>query len=270
MVAGSAAAQTAASDWSGLYGGLNGGWNWGRLSSEGSGFTTNQLSGVSAGAGAVSVPPATVVGRRPDVSEGGFQGGGQLGFNAVAGPVVWGLEGDFDGMTNRYKSYETFHLPATALTTGSTVVAQQRVTPRWEASIRGRLGLASGRKLLYVTGGPAWVRMRQVTSYSYAPTVTGAVAAANPGTTFGPYSNSFQDAGTRRGWTVGAGAEFMKTANMTFGLEYRHTWVGRFAADPATSAPDAVFETGRTRWHDNAVLAKVNLKFGGGGLGHWF
>lgn len=263
LCAGAAGAQPAAADWSGVYFGLNGGWNWGRTSSDGSTFTVNQLSGVNAGAGALSVPPTTVSGRRPESQRGGFQGGGQLGFNAVSGPVVWGLEGDFDGMAQNYTTYENLRLPATALTTGSNVLAVQQIQPRFDASIRGRVGFASGRALFYATGGPAWVRLRQITNYSYSPTVTGAVAAANPGAAFGPYSNSFETSDTRRGWTVGGGVELMHAANMTFGVEYRHTWASGFANDVPTAAANTVYEAGRSDFHDNAVLARVNVKFGG-------
>jgi outer membrane immunogenic protein len=253
-----AAAQPAASDWSGFYFGLNGGWNWGRTSSEGSTFTVNQLSG----AGVAAVPPTSFVAARPERSSGGFQGGGQVGFNAVAGPVVWGFEGDFDGMTNRYRTFEAFNLAPTALTTGASTVAVQRNDPRWTASIRGRVGMPVGRSLLYVTGGPAWVRMRQLNTYTYAPTVTPAVAAANPGATFGPFSNSFDGSETRRGWTVGAGAELMHSANMTFGLEYRHTWADGFANGAPTTLANAVYETGSSKYRDNAVLARINIKLG--------
>jgi opacity protein-like surface antigen len=259
-----AGAQPAAADWSGFYGGLNAGWNWGHISGQGSALTVNQLSGLNAGAGtgAVSVPPATFFGNRADQSRGGFQGGGQIGFNRAAGPVVWGLEGDFDGLTQSYTTFESVNLPPTALTTGANTVAIQRVTPKWTTSIRGRVGMPFGRSLLYVTGGPAWIRMRQVSGYTYSPTVTNAVAAANPGAFLGPFTNSTDTSDTRRGWTVGAGAELMHTQNMTFGLEYRHTWADDFSSDAPTSAPNSVFETGRFQYRDNAVLARVNVKFG--------
>jgi outer membrane immunogenic protein len=261
LCGGTAFAQSAA-DWSGFYVGLNGGWNGGHTSNRATDLTVNQLSGVDAGAGALAVPSITVPTRRPNVSSNGFQGGGQIGFNAVAGPVVWGLEGDFDGMTNSYDTTGVLHLPATALSSGATVVARQRLQPRFDASIRGRVGFTYGRGLFYATGGPAWVRIRQNLGYTYAPTVTDAVAAANPGVAFGPYSSDSVTSDTRRGWTVGGGAELLSRSNMTFGVEYRHTWADGFADGAPASVANTVYETGRTRYRDNAVLARVNVKFG--------
>src|ERR1700761_5541416 len=84
-------------DWNGPYVGVNAGWE-GAASQAGPGVaTTQQLTGVSAGAGAVSVPPATFPTRRMDYSSSSFAGGGQVGYNHQIGHVVLGLEGDMDG-----------------------------------------------------------------------------------------------------------------------------------------------------------------------------
>jgi outer membrane immunogenic protein len=71
-------------------------------------------------------------------------GGGQLGFNWQAGNIVWGLEGDVSG-ANFSAGQEV-----------STIGAKVDLL----ASLRGRLGLAFDRILVYGTGGVGYVRGR--------------------------------------------------------------------------------------------------------------
>jgi outer membrane immunogenic protein len=138
-LAGAADAQTT-TDWSGVYVGLNGGWTSGRTRGDSS-LTINQLSGVSAGAGPVTVAPITIPDNGGRSSGDGFIGGAQLGFNAQGGGLVWGVEGDIDALSNgRRNRKDTFTLPATALTTGSTVTARTGADARWIASVRARVG----------------------------------------------------------------------------------------------------------------------------------
>src|ERR1700677_4180095 len=68
-------------DWSGLYVGLNGGYNWDNSRDRGT-VTVNQLSGVNNGGGAVTVPSTSFPAGRSRSNNDGFMGGGQVGFNA--------------------------------------------------------------------------------------------------------------------------------------------------------------------------------------------
>jgi outer membrane immunogenic protein len=249
-----------ANDWSGFYVGLNGGWNWDNTHVR-STTTVNQLTGVNAGAGTVTVP-ATTFPSRSAQSNDGFMGGGQLGFNAQAGGLLFGVEGDFDGATGRHGQSSYYSLPATGLTTGSTVVVRQEVDPDWVATLRGRVGLALDRTLVYGTGGAAWADLRDRASFTYAPTVTSAVSTANPGVTYGPYSNGGGGGSSvRAGWTAGGGVDFLVAPNLTLGAEYRHTEIGTGNGYIGSNGTNGVSERGRSTFHDDAVLGRVNIKF---------
>jgi outer membrane immunogenic protein len=264
LVGGAALAQSSPqTDWSGPYIGLNGGYNWDSTTSRSSSMTVNQLSGVDAGSGAVTVPPTTFAGGRAHANGSGFMGGGQLGLNIQTGGLVWGIEGDFDGLSARGRQTSVYALGPTGLTNGSTVVARRQVDPQWVATVRGRLGLGLDRMLLYGTGGVAFANLRDRASYSYAPAVTSDVTTANPGTTYGPYASSGGASGVHTGWTAGGGVEFMASRNVTFGAEYRHTEIGAYSRTFGSTAANGVSERSRLGFTDDAVLARVNLKFSG-------
>ena len=265
---GAAQAQTQGpADWSGVYLGLNGGWHWTDTDSRDSVTTVNQLTGVSAGAGTVNVPSTSFNSRRGGRGDG-FMGGGQVGFNVQSGGLVWGLEGDFDGVDGRRRDRSDYSLPATNLTTGSTVAIRRYSDARWVSTIRGRVGFALDRALIYGTGGLAIADLRQAADYTYAPTVTSAVAAANPGVSYGPYASGGGYSATRAGWTAGAGVEFLLTRNVTVGAEYRHTDIGASDRTFGSTGPNGVYESARLGYRDDAVLGRINIKFSA--LGHMF
>src|SRR5262249_29435368 len=113
-------------NWSGFYLGLNAG---GAL-----GTITQTASG---GGGSASV------------KEPGFIGGAQFGANYQTGPVVWGFEADYDASTQNQS------LSAGALT-GSTGKMP------WLATLRGRVGWAFDRALVYGTAGGAAGALRSI------------------------------------------------------------------------------------------------------------
>jgi outer membrane receptor protein involved in Fe transport len=117
-------------NWSGFYLGLN----------AGGAFGINTMT-ASGGGGSASV------------KEPGFLGGAQVGANYQTGPVVWGFEADYDASTQN-KS-----LPAGVLT-GST-----SQTP-WFATLRGRVGMAFDRTLVYGTAGGAAGELRSICQHS--------------------------------------------------------------------------------------------------------
>ncbi len=266
MSAGVAGAQPPASgyDWSGAYVGPNAGWNRLHTSADGGPIVVNQLSGVGAGAGPVTVAPTAISGLPMDFSSSSWTAGGQVGFLKQWGPLVLGLEGDMDALGDRSSHSASYALPSTALTSGSSVGVERITDPEWTASLRGRLGYAMGRTLLYGTGGLAVANIREAALYGYAPTVTSAVAAANPGVAFGPYANAVSSDRTLTGWTVGAGGEFALTHAVSLGLEYRYSDYGKPIYDFASNAPGSVSEAPRIGLTDQQVLAKINYRFGPG------
>lgn len=140
------------------------------------------------------VPNGDTAGSNPS----GVIGGGLVGFNYQLGSVVFGLEGDAEGSD----------LKATGI---YTLAAPDSVTSNtdFQGSIRGRLGVAVDRWLVYGTGGVAFAH----TQYDY-----------NCVGCFPQTSESFDN--TRTGWTLGAGIEYAFTNNWIGRVEYRYADFG--------------------------------------------
>lgn len=80
----------------------------------------------------------------------GFTAGGIAGYNWQVSPLwVAGVEGDFSWLGIEHTSNDYFDRPA-VLT----------VDTSWLATARARIGYAAGPALLYLTGGAAWVNLR--------------------------------------------------------------------------------------------------------------
>ncbi len=103
------------------------------------------------------------------------------------------------------------------------------VKTTWDASIRARLGyLIAPTKLIYVTGGPAWLHVEQT---STCPTSSpanfcggGVVQPQLPLDNFRPAS--ITDSTTRLGWTIGIGGEAAIWTNWIVRAEYRYADYG--------------------------------------------
>jgi opacity protein-like surface antigen/outer membrane receptor protein involved in Fe transport len=187
-------------NWSGFYLGLN----------AGGAFGTNTVT-ASGGGGSASV------------KEAGFLGGAQFGANYQTGPMVWGFEADYDASTQN-KS-----LPVGVLT-GST-----SQTP-WFATLRGRVGIAFDRTLLYGTAGGAAGELRSIVNIPAGTT--------NTTVTYGT-------------WTAGAGVEYGITDNLSARVEYLYLDKGHIAT--GFIGPPATTITSRVQ--DNLVRAGLNYRF---------
>jgi outer membrane immunogenic protein len=170
----------------------------------------------------------------------GVKGGGHAGCNYQANQFVFGIEGDIEGsdISNRYVIGAPF-----ANTTGT-------VKTDWQGSIRGRVGVAFDRVLLYATGGWAWARVTD----TYCTLVGGVCAIGGPG-----FFDSISS--TRNGGTVGVGLEYAFLNNFSARVEYRYTHfqdhtnvLANFLAPPGRSV---------NRLEENAVRVGVSYRFGG-------
>ena len=124
-------------------------------------------------------------------SAAGWLGGGQLGYDHRFGRSgLIGIEGAFSGVGLSKKSASVVFPPA-----------GYETDVDWLATVTGRLGYVSGPWLLYARGGYA------------------ATAVTFIGTTPGDYVSV---GGTRNGWTLGAGVEYMIKRNFSVGMEYNH------------------------------------------------
>lgn len=168
-------------DWNGVYIGINGGYAWGR-------------------ADALAVPPLTGLN---DFNIGGGFGGAQIGANAVLpSNLLVGVEADvqWSGIT------------------GSGVVAPAPAATQdinWFGTIRGRLGIAMGNVLPYLTGGLAMANSTRTTA-------------------FGPASASNQ----HTGWVAGGGVEWGFADTWSVKMEYQYIDLGAKLYDfPAGNDP---------------------------------
>jgi outer membrane immunogenic protein len=131
----------------------------------------------------------------------GFMGGVHAGYNYQFGAWVVGIEGDIEGVfgdddDDRFRDVVLFD-PITRLPVTYAIAAN---TIDWQGSIRGRVGFAFDRAMIYATGGFAF---------------------AGASGSFGNLIDEGDD--TITGWTLGAGVEYAFTNNLTTRLEYRYT-----------------------------------------------
>jgi outer membrane immunogenic protein len=137
--------------------------------------------------------------------ETAFVGGGQIGFNWQAGGWVFGIEGDFQG-TSLERTFVC--CGPLVLATGLPFVAGDTLSVKndWQASIRGRIGYAWDRFMVYGTGGVAFANIEAAVALQPVDTLPGLFASASD---------------TLTGWTVGGGIEFGLWDNWSLGVEYR-------------------------------------------------
>src|ERR1700704_2216001 len=155
--------------------------------------------------------PPGVAGTQLGVSrlnQKGFTAGAAVGYNWQFAPHwLVGLEGDIGGLL----------LNRTNIEWNDNVLVG--VKADWYATARGRLGYVTGPSLLYVTGGAAFVHIRDT--------------FGGDGFTVGPLTNTT----TKTGWTVGGGIEAKLSRAWTAKTEYLFIDAGSssFASNPYAS-----------------------------------
>jgi outer membrane immunogenic protein len=216
--------------WTGFYIGANAGWGW-RDDDE-------ETVILTPGAGTPGLAGTLFF---PDNGDGGFTGGGQIGYNYQIGSFVVGVEADIQWADTQ--DDEDVRFVAGPGFTGTFVPGVfESNAPEWWGSVRARLGVAFDRVLVYGTGGLA-------------------------------YSDD------TAGWALGAGVEWALPANwfgssaVTFGIE--GLWlsfdddddddnrvVGTFT--PVGGTPVSVIRpgTGDDESDFFVARAKLNFKFG--------
>jgi outer membrane immunogenic protein len=191
--------------------------------------------------------------------------GGQIGCNYQSGQFVFGIEGDIDA--NRWSTTQTL---GGALTGAGALIPGDFFTAdsRWQASVRGRLGYAWDRTLLYATGGVAFADVDATANYIAVRVPTGVLFPASMGS----------ERRTLVGFTVGGGVEYALQSNWSVGVEGRYTW---YQSHDFSGGPLAASVTGGTvaapvfqfvnttqnlKLDTAEVLFKLNYKLGGLGF----
>jgi len=244
--------------WAGFYVGANAGVARSRTESGTyNGFLFPAILTTDPGGGLLLIPGT--VGPLPASSghDTSWLAGGQAGYLWQRDRVVFGVEADAVGTgLNGGASATATRFPGT--TAAETVTVAYSTDIDWMVSIRGRLGYAADRLLLYVTGGGAFARINAggTTTVTFGP----GILVPAPGT----YSLTSANTVARFGWTVGAGLEWAKSAAWRFGVEYRHTDFGRLTS--TFQIPDGlggIFATGtvNTRITVDQVTARANWAF---------
>jgi outer membrane immunogenic protein len=205
-------------NWSGMYVGVNGGYGWDE---------SNIASKIPANLG---VSP-----------EGGF-GGGQIGVNWQQGSIVFGLEADLQaaGITGSKSQVLPPNAPANmGLTLGD------KSTLDWFGTVRGRIGYAFDRNLVYATGGLAYGHITDQTSCS-----PGAQAQFScPITGFGKQETD------AAGYVLGGGVEHKFNATWSAKAEYQYIDLGKDSLFAKQANEDYAVST---------VRAGLNYHVGGG------
>ncbi len=209
--------------WTGFYAGLNAGYAF----NGDDGIKDANINGFSLSTGYFTAA------RKSD--KGSFTGGGQIGYNYQMGGVVLGLEADIN-YANTEKTYY-------ASNDFSSIAARSKT--QWYGTVRPRLGFTPmDRVLLYVTGGLAYGQVK--TSAVYVENATG-------------FNLGGSNSDTRVGWTIGAGAEYAVTNNITVRGEYAYVDLGDKSHNGFNAVGDYVNWKDPTNFH--VVRAGVNYKF---------
>jgi outer membrane immunogenic protein len=172
----------------------------------------------------------------------GVIGGAHVGYNYQINQFVLGLEGSVDG-TSLSNTAAAFFPDGTTLSAHSTADIQ--------GSIRGKVGVAWDRALIYGTGGVAFGGFN--TDVSIAN--TGFLNGGNPFFASGNVSN------TRVGWTVGGGIQYAVTNNWSIFAEYRYTNWGSIRENNFGLVPTGAFFNGNRQINQNQVQVGFDYKF---------
>jgi outer membrane immunogenic protein len=153
-----------------------------------------------------------------------FVGGVQLGYRfQTPSNWVFGVEGDFDGQNLRATTVQGGPGTATITLTGQgsrsgyfgTLLTGDSYSEQaqWQSSIRGTIGYAWNRFLVYATGGAAFT---ELTVNGNFPAFVNLDRVSYPGSTGSDSKLLF-------GGTVGGGVSYALSNNWEVGAEYRYT-----------------------------------------------
>ena len=174
---------------------------------------------------------------------GGVIGGGHAGYQVQIDQWVLGIEGSVDG-TSLTKNV-TASLPFFGSSTFTT-----QTSADVQGSIRGKLGFAWDRFMIYGTGGVAFGGFN-----------TDFQLAALNGTVVTPFFASNNISTTRVGWTAGGGAEYALTPNWWIFVEYRFSYFGPVRNGAFPNLPSGAFINAENSLQQNQVEVGLSYKF---------
>ena len=222
-------------NWTGFYVGGNVGYSWGTAD------TDTTLTGFSIAGNIV---------HSDSLKPKGIIGGGQIGYNWHGAPNwVYGLEADWqvsgEEVNQRYSDPYFFIIGL------GTAVTDFDAKISWFGTLRGRVGYAWDRLLIYGTGGLAYGQVK----------LTGTLLDSGF-SIGGPFSGtaSFGRSKVNAGWTLGGGVEGAFANNWTWKIEYLYLDLGSLdlSAPGAFTGESLAFHA---RFTDHVVRGGINYKF---------
>lgn len=216
-------------NWTGFYVGANAGYSWMNGDARYTGGPGAALNFLPGGYG---------------IEADGFIGGGQLGFNYQINQFVVGLEADI-----QYTDLEGGTSVTTGFPGGFTTLGRATTGLDWLGTVRGRVGFAVDRVLVYGTGGLAFGEVN--------------VSGFTTDNSIAPLSYAGARSDTRTGWTAGAGVEWAFMPNFTVKLEYLYYDLGdvNLTLNPTSAAAAGSFLTQNHEIDGHVVRAGVNFRF---------
>jgi outer membrane immunogenic protein len=236
----------------------------------------------------------TATGNFRSGNNGGFIGGGQIGYNWQIANVggfgfgsgfVTGIEADIQGIAgssgqgNYFSAasspaFGNLWTPTNTFVATTFGTAQKQV--QYIGTVRGRLGiLAMPTLLVYGTGGLAYGGVNLNVGYATVDTGNPWIDHSNVAHPFGSGFGSINYSNTQVGWTAGGGLEWMLLPNWSVKAEYLYYDLGTVqastvvsgatntlaAATPYSPTGYAYVANTNTRFNGNIVRAGVNYHF---------
>ncbi len=200
-------------NWGGIYFGINGGYAFGNSEWTQAGLSTGNFS-----------------------TNGGLVGG-TIGANFQTDVFVFGVEGDVDWADLSGSSVGGCGPLGAAAAIPTTTTCQ--TTSDWLGTVRGRVGYAFDRVLVFGTAGGAFGNVQ---------------AGPSPATSGYPANNS----STEFGWTAGAGIEAAFAENWTAKVEYLYVDLANGSCTTACGSPATAVAVS---FNESLIRAGINFKF---------
>ncbi len=203
--------------WTGFYAGINVGYAWGDPE-----INSGVASAVTGTTGGLPIAAASAASSgKAHSGVGGFQ----VGYNIQQGWWVYGVEADAS-----ITRLQTVALPLSALaffSDGANQASMNSTTRAtasidWFGTLRGRLGYAWNRALIYGTGGLAYGSVR----LNDAAFFNGFCCTGGNGTAFNGVGAPLDNGTIRVGWAAGGGIDYAYTHNIIVSFTYLHVDLG--------------------------------------------